>query len=494
MGKKIISLIMVGLLVMTLFVYAVSASQFSNIGSDYATSEHEIFDRDSLIEEIEDLGVGDEFEFYLVDDFSPIVRVDKINFEGSGFTLFGGIKDDIGSIVVIKNSEKGFIGMVKTEGKTYMINEKVMEINIELLPPEFEPAVPEIEGGVAGYDSACFEMNDNGLEIDLMVFYTPLAKADALDFGYDIEFIIEWAIDLTNEGYENSGVQQRINLVYMQEIEYDENVNSYDEHLLRLTQIDGYMDEIHELRDLYGADLVQLFVEDQEYCGMAWQMTDASYGLVFEGFGLSVSTWECSIAVYATAHELGHNMGIQHNENNAFFDPAFPYGYGWLWTGDSGEQFKSVMGVSLGWNQILQFSNPDVLFDGVATGAEDVADNARALDDSALVVSNFRCHKLCPGLAADINNDGVVDVQDLIIVIVNWGLEVYEGDVDGDGVVGVLDLIEIIVNWGVCEFEEREASAPPVEIPNKAKNLIIRTLGDEVWENVEKNVNIYNRL
>jgi len=52
----------------------------------------------------------------------------------------------------------------------------------------------------------------------------------------------------------------------------------------------------------------------------------------------------------------------------------------------------------------------------------------------------------CP---ADIDNDGAVDVTDILITIGNWGGS-GEGDVDGDGIVSVSDILLIVGAWGPC--------------------------------------------
>lgn len=54
----------------------------------------------------------------------------------------------------------------------------------------------------------------------------------------------------------------------------------------------------------------------------------------------------------------------------------------------------------------------------------------------------------CP---ADLSGDGMVDVQDLVEVILNFGFcEGCAADLDGNGEVDVPDLIQIILNWGEC--------------------------------------------
>ncbi|MHC5005408.1 MAG: hypothetical protein ACYTJ0_20085, partial [Planctomycetota bacterium] len=52
----------------------------------------------------------------------------------------------------------------------------------------------------------------------------------------------------------------------------------------------------------------------------------------------------------------------------------------------------------------------------------------------------------CP---ADLDGDGAVGVDDLIIVILLWGTDDPAADVDGDGQVGVDDLLEVILSWGL---------------------------------------------
>jgi hypothetical protein len=53
---------------------------------------------------------------------------------------------------------------------------------------------------------------------------------------------------------------------------------------------------------------------------------------------------------------------------------------------------------------------------------------------------------------ADTDGNGVVDVDDLTAVILDWGTDGSgnNGDVDGSGVVDVDDLTEIILGWGPC--------------------------------------------
>ncbi|MHC4908390.1 MAG: hypothetical protein ACYTF9_01545, partial [Planctomycetota bacterium] len=52
------------------------------------------------------------------------------------------------------------------------------------------------------------------------------------------------------------------------------------------------------------------------------------------------------------------------------------------------------------------------------------------------------------------NDDGVVDVQDLVFVITNFGTPI--ADVTGDGITDVQDLVLVITSWGDCPVVSQE--------------------------------------
>ena len=55
---------------------------------------------------------------------------------------------------------------------------------------------------------------------------------------------------------------------------------------------------------------------------------------------------------------------------------------------------------------------------------------------------------LHPQIPGDTNGDGIVNVEDLLIVLAQWGTSGPEGDVNSDGLVNVSDLLIILANWG----------------------------------------------
>jgi hypothetical protein len=53
----------------------------------------------------------------------------------------------------------------------------------------------------------------------------------------------------------------------------------------------------------------------------------------------------------------------------------------------------------------------------------------------------------CP---EDTNNDGVVDILDLLKVLAEWGTADADADVNDDGIVDILDLLAVLAAWGPC--------------------------------------------
>jgi hypothetical protein len=58
---------------------------------------------------------------------------------------------------------------------------------------------------------------------------------------------------------------------------------------------------------------------------------------------------------------------------------------------------------------------------------------------------------ICLADIAPVNGDGQVDVDDLLMVINNWGTSTKgSGDANHDGVVNAADLKMVLDNWGPC--------------------------------------------
>ena len=225
------------------------------------------------------------------------------------------------------------VGTVRAPLATYTIRptsdgiHAIRQIDSSTLPPDSEPLVPPPE--LARSDrvrpitppdrEAPFPQlgadppisgDEDGSRVDVLVVYTPAARrAEG-----NIEALINLMVAETNQAYANSGVIQRVNLVRTEEVGYTEQGATRDDlsHLQETS--DGYMDEVHALRDRYAADLVHLIVDrdrggDFDACGRAWLMLTPSNS--FEAFAFGLTDYRCGGTTFA--HELGHNMGLKHD-------------------------------------------------------------------------------------------------------------------------------------------------------------------------------------
>ncbi len=265
----------------------------------------------------------------------------------------------------------------------------IREIDQSAFPDEEPPALIDV-GPVDTSEPLSIAEADDGSIIDVMIVYT----ADAASGG-NILSEIQLAIDETNASYANSGINPRLNLVHTQQITYTESGNIATDRNRLQNPSDGYMDNVHDLRDTYGADLVGLWVANGGgYCGIAYIMTTVSTS--FENYGFMVVARSCATGYYSFGHEFGHIQSARHDwyvdsTNNS----PYTYNHGYVYT--PSPDWRTVMAYSnacSGCTRLQYWSNPDVLYSGVPMGVPEgtyhAADNRKTLNNTASTVANFR--------------------------------------------------------------------------------------------------------
>jgi len=159
---------------------------------------------------------------------------------------------------------------------------------------------------------------------------------------------------------------------------------------------DGQMDNVHALRNTYGADLVSLMIENGDYCGIAWIGPSAAHGF-------SVVNRGCAISNSTFAHELGHNMGAMHDPYQVSIggEPNGPFNYGYGYVSLAG-RFRTVMAYDSQCNasgfsctRIPYMSNPNITYAGLPIGTQQsdpthTSNVARVLNETSATVANFR--------------------------------------------------------------------------------------------------------
>ena len=442
----------------------------------------------------------------LFDDAVYPATVERVLPTDSGYALTGRLDDTpLGTITLVVNGSV-VAGTVRSPAATYTIRSAgdglyvIREVDLSQLAPEAEPlspaptaleppwaprpprpeagppptpegagrlpmargrplSEPSREGAPAAVAAAARAnadprlvgpRTDDGSVIDVIAFYTPAARAFA-GGTREVEALIDLRVAETNQAYADSDVIQRIDLVFREEVDYVE-AGGIQTDLDRLSRTaDGFLDEVHALRDVYAADIVHLF-EDRDVSdatGIAWGMRDVSHE--FESAAFSVSNVRAENILFA--HELGHNMGLNHDRfeqewvgklapDHPDSNRPFPFSYGYVnqrmfepgaaasteWRTIMAYPWQCYERLSVHCAPILRFSNADQTWDGDPLGVPGDApsssitgpsDAQRSLDATRVTVANFRpsddrarcLYRVTPDSHLALPDGGTVEVQ-----------------------------------------------------------------------------------
>lgn len=330
----------------------------------------------------------------------------------------GRLQGDSESDVTLAMRGRKMVGTIYSNQRLYKIEptednrHRLVEIDEDALPPDHHPLVvpddgtpadlPDPEPDLQQPDAAVPTMTGSvttasatttNTMVDLLVVYTSTARAKQGGRAA-MNALVALGVDLANQAYSNSGIAMRLRLARAAEVAYRESGNiSTDLTRLRNTT-DGFMDQVHQLRNQYKADLVALIVDNGGgYCGIAYVMANGPRA-GFANYAFSVTDREC-VANNTLTHELGHNMGNAHDRASGGTG-VYPYSYGYR---DPIGKFRTIMAYpcpTVSCPRVKYFSNPKILINGRLAGIDhritptNSADNARSMNEVRRIVAAWR--------------------------------------------------------------------------------------------------------
>lgn len=308
------------------------------------------------------------------------------------------------------------------------------------IPPKLGTAAGS--GGMTVAGATAVPASTTGTTIiDVLVGYT---VGFASNLGGDSAALtrVHNLVDITNQAYVNSQVNAQLRLVHSMSVNYADATKNG----LGLEELTGFkapstqttpaaaFAPLRQARETYGADLVVLVRRFQdpenEGCGIAWLIGGGRSGIAQrdEYFGYSVvsdgrdqgtdgKTYFCREETFA--HELGHNMGSQHDRANAKKESgdvsygAYDYSFGNKTDSATGNFYTVMAYGDSGQTRYRVFSNPRTTYcGGYACGVENQSDNARSLNQTVGTIASFRAQVVQGGQARtnDFDGDGKADV------------------------------------------------------------------------------------
>lgn len=244
-------------------------------------------------------------------------------------------------------------------------------------------------------------------EITAMEIYE-FAAVEAVGGELQLRAAIQNAVDVANTNLVDSGVAARLRLVYSGLVSYTGSGNSADD-LGWVANDSG----VAALRAQYRADLVGIWVE-HDASGRSWAFRPTEF---FEAdLGFHAILRGTALTAYIYSHEIGHNLGFDHDQANAMppSDDPRPYARGYIRT--TNPKFRDIMsypGAScpFGSCEIAPlFSTPLKSWRGVPAGVAGLADNVRVANEiGAAAVSAYLTSPPVPCAVNDttlcLNND-----------------------------------------------------------------------------------------
>ena len=277
--------------------------------------------------------------------------------------------------------------------------------------PAISSIEPPVGGGLSTRPVHAGDMpTEDGSEVRILVVYTPALRREQ-GGAAGMQALLDLMIETANQAFEDSGINPRLVLAHSAMVDYVAQGTRTDLNRLQVGD-DGYMDEVHALRNEYAADLVHLLTNVSVGGPVGSARPLGRELLIDESSAAFAMTANASEETFT--HEVGHNFGMAHDRYWAD-DPSvqiYPYAFGYVnktafesgapasaWWSTIMATWRRCLDAGISCPRLFRFSNPDQTYkgdplgvpaDSTVSGPDGPADGRRTINNTARWVGSFR--------------------------------------------------------------------------------------------------------
>ncbi len=375
------------------------------------------------IKKLKDLPNGDLLSLPISGENEPLMA-ESLKYQYYGdedFTWIGKLKNKTGYFAFISKPEGGKMGFMQFDNRFFLF--QPLNKNICLL---IEHDVPKYEKVSCGHDHDAPRTNNNAaLEtitdpcalpdgtdcpatIDILVLATPQAQQWATaNLGFWEQVFYPFFLQLSMElAFINSGIPNKHVRIKMAAFNFTPTANINND-------VNNLAIQSQSLRDQYGADMV-VMLTNQTYFTPDFRQIFGS--VRSPQINVDVSDAFAIVEIpfafggrWTFPHEVGHLFGARHNRtSNGGGDDTDVCSHALRFTDGIGIVRRTILaGLDNPQIRELNYSNPDIQINGVATGTAD-NNNARAIRNTGCITSNYRQSEM----SVIVYSDGCLEGQE----------------------------------------------------------------------------------